>query len=135
MNSFKKMCEELEASIIDAYESGVSLEDAERLAAKFLHGQILVSQELKAADLSARMRKSGLKAVKAAVYTDACSKADKKPTESQLEHTINMNELVSNEQDALDQAEVDRDSLERYYNVFREGHVYMRGVAKGRFDG
>ena len=132
--SFEEFCESLSNKIVNAYEGNITIDDAEKLAAEFLYAQMRVSAELKKHDLDARMRKSGLKAVKAAVYTEACSKADKKPTESMLEHMINMHELVSNEQNELDKAEVDRDGLERYYNVFREAHLYFRGIAKGRFE-
>ncbi len=133
--SFKELCQQLEAKIQGSYESGVTMEQAEKLAAEFLFAQIKVSEQLKTADLSARMRKSGVKAVKAAVYTDACATSVKKPTEGQLEHLINMHDMVSNEQDALDAAEVERDDLERYYNIFMNAHVFFRGVAKGSFGG
>lgn len=132
--NFKQLCEKLQSKIISSYEQGVSLEDAERLAAEFLYAQMAVSAELKKADLDSRMRKSGVKALRAAVYTDICAKADKKPTETAIESMINMDSTVSSEQDEFDKAEVERDDLERYYNIFREAHVYFRGVAKGRLD-
>lgn len=131
---FKQFCDSLEVKIIAAYEQGVSLEDAEKLASEFLHGMLQVSSELKKADLNSRMRKSGNKAIRAAVYTDICAKSEKKPTESALDHLINMNDLVNKEQDALDSAEVERDELERYYNIFREAHIHFRGVSRGRMD-
>lgn len=134
MRSFKDFCESIEIKIIATYDEGVTLGEAEKLAGEFLHAQMVVSAELKKADLDSRMRKSGVKAVKAAIYTETCAKSEKKPTESALEHLINMNELVSSEQDELDKAEVDRDSLERYYNIFREAHIHFRGIAKGRMD-
>lgn len=128
-------CKELENHIIGAYEEGCTVEEAEKLAAKFLHGQMLVSTALRQSDLDSRMRKSGLKAVRAAVYTGICDKAEKKPTVDALEHMLNMNELVSNEQDALDASEVDRDELKRYYDMFQNAHIYFRGIAKGAFGG
>lgn len=134
MSNFKEFCKNLEEKIINSYSAGTSLEEAEKLAGEFLYAQIIVSTELKKADLNSRMRKSGLKAVKAAVYTDIVAKSEKKPTESAMDHSINMNEMVSKEQDELDKSEVDTDELERYYNIFREGHIYYRGLAKGRFD-
>lgn len=126
--------EEITLAIQNSYESGTSLEDAERLAAKCLYGQLQVSSALKAVDLDARMRKSGLKAVKAAVYLSEVKGADKKPTEAQLTALIDSNELVSNEQDAYDKAESERDELQRYYDVFLNAHIYYRGVSKGRFE-
>lgn len=131
---FKKLCEQLEAKIKTSYEDGVTLEDAERLGAEFLFAQMQVSTELKKADLDSRMRKSGVKAIRAAVYTNACSGADKKPTESALEHLLNSNDLVNGEQNELDLAEVTKLELERYYNIFREAHIFFRGISRGRMD-
>ncbi len=125
---------ELEKEIIDSYESGTTLESAEKLAAKFLHAQLQVSSDLQSADLDARMRKSGCKAIKSAVRTAAISKQEKKPTEGQLEDVVNMDEMVMSEQKSLDEAEVLKASLERYYDIFREAHIFFRGVAKGRFN-
>lgn len=134
MSNFNKFCKDLETKIQNSYEKGVSIEQAEKLAGEFLKAQMVVSDELKTSDLDSRMRKSGLKAVRAAVYMDAATKSDKKPTEAALESILNTNELVQNEQDALDKAEVDRDSLKRYYDIFREAHIYYRGIAKGSFS-
>lgn len=132
---FEELVKSLELKIQASYESGVSLEEAEKLASEFLFAQLTVSNQLRKADLDSRIRKSGLKAVKAAVYTDACSKADKKPTEGALEHLLNMNELVSGEQDSLDKAEVQRDELSRIYNIFQAAHVHFRQISKGQFGG
>lgn len=129
-----KLCQQLEDKIRAAYLEGVTLEDAEKLAAEFLYAQMAVSEELKKADLDSRMRKSGLKAVKAAVYLDECKKSDKKPSDTYLEQILNTTDLVGKEQDAFDLAEVERDSLSRYYDIFLNAHIYMRGIAKGRFE-
>jgi hypothetical protein len=134
MINFHKLCKELEEQIIKIYDEGISLEEAERLAARFLYAQLQVSTELKTADLNARMRKSGTKAVRASAYTEACRGADKKPTEAALSAMLDTNELVSKQQDELDKAEVTRDELERYYDIFLNAHIYLRGVAKGRFE-
>lgn len=132
--NIKDFCEELEKDIISSYEEGCTIEHAEKLAAKFLHGQLQVSQALKQQDLDSRMRKSGLKAVRAAVYAEIKAKGEKN-TVDQMEHMLNMNDLVSAEQDALDTAEVSRDDLKRYYDIFQNSHIYFRGVAKGAFGG
>lgn len=133
--SFQELCKSLEKKIQNAYTEGVTMEEAEKLAAEFLFAQIRISEALKTADLSARMRKSGVKAVRAAVYLDGAKQGDKKPSDVLLQAQVDTNELVSGEQDALDQAEVERDELERYYNIFQNGHIYFRGVAKGAFGG
>lgn len=125
---------ELEAKIVDSYENGVTLEGAEKLAGEFLVAQIHISKELKKSDLNSRMRKSGVKAVRAAIYMEAATKGDKKPSDVMLEAGVNMNELVQGEQNAFDEAEAERDELERLYNICREAHVHFRAIAKGRFE-
>lgn len=134
MSKFKTLCSELESLIEASYTDGVTLEDAEKLAGKFLSAQILVSQELKKADLDSRMRKSGLKAVRAAIYMEAATKTDKKPSDVMLQAMVDMNDLVQGEQNNFDEAEADRDDLERYYNIFREGHVHFRQLSRGKFE-
>lgn len=127
----RERLEEPAQKIKDSYEQGVTVVGAEALAGEFLSGMIEVSEELRNVDLDARMRKSGVKAVRAAVYLEEIKKADKKPSDSWLEALINSNELVTGEQDRLDESEVQRDLLESYYSVFKEAHIYFRGISKG----
>lgn len=129
--SLQELCQSLEASIKDAYESSVTVDDAERLAAKFLYGQMQVAQALRSQDLDARMKKSGLKAIKAAVYLAEVGKAEKKPTEAALTSLIDTDGLVQDNQNLLDTAEVDRDLLKSYFDIFNNAHIHFRGVAKG----
>lgn len=131
--NIKQFCEQLEVKIQKSYEQGVTLEESERLAGEFLHAQLKISEELKNRDLDARMRKSGLKAVRAHAYLDIIQKNDKKPTETHISALIDTNALVSSSQDELDSSEVNRDELERYYDVFQNAHVHYRSIAKGRF--
>jgi hypothetical protein len=131
---FTSFCKELEQDIQNAYESAPTIEEAERLAAKFLGAQLTVGAELSKADLDARMRKAGAKAVGAAVYMDAATKDAKKPSDVMLAAVVDMNELVMTERKALDEAEVKRDALENTLRVAREAHIYFRGLAKGRFE-
>ena len=129
-----KLFKEIEESIIAAYTEGVTLSEAEKLAAKCLHAQMKLSDSLKAADLNARMSKSGLKAIKAAVYLDEKSKAEKRPTEAELSALVDSNQLVSNEQTTLDTNEVSRDELHRLYDICLNGHIFFRGVSRGKFE-
>jgi len=131
----KNLLKSLEDKIVASYEEGVTAEQAEKLAGEFLYGQLKVSQALKDADLDSRMKKSGLKAVKASAYMEAASKGDKKPTEAAIAAMVDTNKLVSDEQDRFDTAEVERDELERYYNIFINAHVHFRSIAKGSFGG
>jgi hypothetical protein len=133
--TFQEKCKQLEAKIIATYTTGVSLEDAEKLAAEFLAAQLMVSEELKKADLDCRMRKTGLKAIKARLYIDSTKGLEKKPTEKALESIQDSNEEILEIQNDYDSAEVEKASLERYYDVFANSHIFFRGVAKGSFGG
>lgn len=129
------MHKELEKIIQNAYENGITLDDAERLAARFLHAQLKVSTELSRLELDSRMRKSGLKAVRAAVYLEEATKGDKKPSDVMLQAIVDRDKMVQDEQDAFDRAESSKNELERIYSVYQNAHIYFRGVAKGGFNG
>jgi len=68
------------------------------------------------------------------VYLDEAKKQDKKPSDVMLGALVDANDIVAGEQKRFDEAEADRDELERIYNVFREAHIHFRSIAKGRFD-
>lgn len=133
--SILKLCEDLSKDIKKAYEAPVTMEEAERLAAKFLGAQLSVAGEMQIVDLDARMKKSGTKAVKAAIYMEAATKGDKKPSDSFIQSVVDMSEITASSQNELDEAEVTRDALQNYYNVFKEAHIFFRGIAKGNFNG
>jgi hypothetical protein len=131
--TFQEFCSNLEAKIINSYEQGVTLEEAERLAGEFLGAQLRVSAELKNKDLDSRMRKSGLKALKAAVYMQTLT-AETKLTEAGKAAIVDSDVSVMKTQDDLDVSEVDKAELERYYDIFLNAHIFFRGVSKGRFE-
>jgi hypothetical protein len=130
MSKIMDFCSKLENKIIESYEDGITLEVAEKLAGEFLHAQMVISSELKKKDLDSRMKKQGVKALRAALYLDQKSKAEK-VTEANMAALLDSNELVSSEQNSLDEAEASRDELERYYNIFNSAHVYFRQLSKG----
>lgn len=134
MTPFDNLCKKLEKKIVDSYEEGVTVIEAEKLASEFLYAQLAVSSELKKADLDSRMKKSGVKAIRAAIYMQGATSGDKKPSDVLLQAQVDMNELVTGEQQAFDLAEATRDDLERYYNIFREAHIHFRGISRGRMD-
>lgn len=121
--------------IKDAYESGVTLPEAEKYAAQFLHAESVVAEELKRIDLDARMKKTGLKAIKGAVYLNHATKTDKKPSDKMLEALVDSDPLIGESQNGVDTAEVDRDYIKNHLNIFHEAHIYFRGIAKGNFGG
>lgn len=129
-----EFCTNLENKIETSYKEGTTVEGAERLAAEFLHAQLLVSSALKKVDLDARMKKSGVKGVRAAVYLEKAKEGDKKPSDVMLNALVDTNEIVQKQQDLLDTAESDRAELERYYDIFCNAHIFYRGIAKGRFE-
>jgi len=132
--NFQQLCEELEAEIQDSFKVGVTADDAEKLAGKFLYAMMQASEQLRKTDLDSRMKKTGVKAIRAAIYMEAATKDPKKPSDVMLEAIVNQNDIVQGEQNSLDEAEVNHDDLERYYNIFKEAHVHFRGIAKGKFD-
>lgn len=131
----KKYLEELEEDIKKAATENVEKDEAERLAAKFLLAQIEVSKSLRRADLTARLNKAAVKEKKASVYLAEVAKADKKPSDVLLEQIVNTDKGVWLEQSKFDASEVERDSLQDYFDVFKDSHIYFRSVGKGRFDG
>lgn len=131
MTEIQRLCEELETKIQETYTSGVTLEEAERLSARFLHAQMVLSRELRHASLDAKMRKSGVKSVRAAVYLNEVQKSDKKPTEAMLSAIIDTTDIVNSEEESLYKAETSADELSRYYDIFGQAHVYYRQVSKG----
>ena len=132
--TFTEYCEELQADIISAYESSPNLNEAEKLAAKFLNAMIETGKELQSCDLDFRMKRSGLKAIKGAVYLEAATKDAKKPSDVLIAALVDTDKLVISAQEAADAAEVYKNQLENYLSVFREAHIFMRGCAKGRFE-
>lgn len=128
--STKQLCEELEEDIKNAYEGEITISDAEKLAAKFLGAQMVLARELSVVDLSARMRKSGTKAVRAAVYLNEATATEKKPSDVLLNAKVDSNELVEKSQKELDEAEVESDLIQNYLNISKEGHIYFRGLCR-----
>ena len=130
----KAFCDDLTALIQASYEEGVTMEAAERIAGKFLHAQLMIADALKNADLDARMKKSGVKAIRAAIYMEGATGSDKKPSDVLLGALVDQNKLVQDQQSLFDEAEVSHDGLNRYYSVFREAHIHFRGIAKGKYE-
>lgn len=128
--TFKEYCDQLEQKIISSYEQGVTLEQAEKLSGEFLAAQLKVSSELRRSDLDSRMRKQGVKSIRAALYGKIKREAEK-ITEAAISAKLDCDELVSGEQQAYDEAEVDKAELERIYNVFQSAHVYYRQISRG----
>lgn len=125
---------ELQGILHQAYEGSVTIEDAERYAALFLETQMKIATRLQRADLDARMRKSGVKATRAKVFQAECAKSDKKPSDSVLEAAIEVSEEVRTEQQNYDNADSTREMLQTYLGIFREAHIYFRGISKGRYE-
>jgi len=132
--TFKEMVSELENLIIASYQEQTSQSEAEALATRFLEAQMKVSAELRRADLDSRMRKQGVKSIRSAVYLDEAKKQDKKPSDVWLQALVDSNEIVCGEQHRFDEAEAERDDLERIFGIFGNAHVHFRNMAKGSFN-
>lgn len=129
-----ELCKNLADKIKSSYEESITIETAEKLAGEFLHAQLLISEELRNKDLDSRMKKNGLKQVKAAVYLNKATETDKKPSDVLIQAVVDRDELVAGEQKSFDEAEVDRDLLQNYLNIFKDAHIHFRSIAKGRFE-
>lgn len=134
MSKILSFFDSLKQDITRSYEEGVTMEEAEKLAAKFLDGSIQVGEAIKVADLDRRMKKSGVKSIKAAAYLNAATQGDKKPSDKLIEAVVDSDTDVSAAQDLFDKAEVEVNHLSTLLDVFRESHIYFRGIAKGRFE-
>lgn len=124
----------LEQKIIQSYQEGVTPMTGETLAAEFLEAQIKVSEEVKIAALNARLNKSVLKEARAKLLYAEATKGDKKPSDSILQAIVDSDKRVLGIQNLFDESEEDANELERMYNIFREAHIFYRGISKGRFD-
>lgn len=127
MTTYQELIQSLETT----YQGGITLGEAEKLAAKALFVMDQLSRELVTKEGDRRLRKAGVKAIRAAIRIAEVKKYDKKPTESQLEDVLNTSEIVLAEESAFDSAEVDSEAYERMYSIAKEIHVYYRGVARG----
>ena len=125
---------ELEKDIQRTYTEGVTLPEAEKLAAKFLVAQMQIAEQLMTADLDARMRKGGTKGVKATIFLQKAMEGEKKPSDKMLDAMVDSDEIVRGEQDGLEKAEVNRDQLLNYLNIFKEAHIFFRGISRGKFE-
>lgn len=130
----KNYLKALEAKIVATYEEGVTMDQAEKLASEFLVAQIKVSQMLKDADLDARLKKSGVKAIRAGIYMETANKTDKKPSDTYIENVVNLDEHVETAQTMFDQADVEQAELSRLYSIYGNAHIHFRSVAKGKFE-
>jgi hypothetical protein len=123
--------EELKKAIQQAYEEGVSLEDAERHAARCLDAQIGLNEVIQTSALDARLKKNGYKTLRASNYLAIVQASDKKPTEAAIDATLSTTPEVTAAEDAYQTAEIETEALKRYFDIFRDAHIYFRGVAKG----
>ena len=125
---------ELAAVIQTAYDEGVSMEHAERLAARCLGVQLKIAEQLSVSDLDGRMKKNGLKTMKANAYMKNATATEKKPTESMLDAMVTQDKDVANSAELYERADAKTASLTIYLGIFKDAHIYFRGIAKGRFE-
>lgn len=135
MKTLEQLCEELTDDIQNAYDQSVTMDEAEKLATRFLSAQMTLVSKLQKSDLDARMKKQGVKAMRGQVYGESASKGEKKPTEAAIASMIETNELVKAEQKQFDTAENNAEYVKNILGVCREAHIHFRTIAKGQFSG
>lgn len=129
-----ELSNDLKNLIDKAYEQGVTIPEAEKLAAKTLSVRLEISEELMSVDLDSRMRKHGVKAVRAEVYMEELKKHDKKPAEAYLDNVVNLSDAVRNEERDYAESDTHRGLLVNYLDIFKDAHIYFRGIAKGNYE-
>lgn len=135
MKTINDILAELKTAIDAAYENGVTMPEAEKLASMALSYRIAIADELRSIDIDSRMKKHGVKAVRAAVYMEELKKHEKKPAEAYLENAVNISDLVEKAEREFAEADVTREHLENYMSVLADAHVYFRQIAKGNYEG
>lgn len=130
------LCKSLEDKIKSAYEESVTISEAEKLAAEMLQAELTLALEYQTASLDARMRKSGVKSIRGAVYMEIATKDPKKPSDAMINAQVDMHEIVCSEQKAFDESEVEAEYIYNVLSVVRNAHIYFRGISKqGSFSG
>lgn len=128
------LCAELKEAIDSAYSQGVTIPEAEKLAARTLTIRIELADELKSVSLDMKMKRHGVKAVRANVYMEELVKHEKKPAEAFLENAVNLAESVASEEMAHAEAEAEYQKLVAYLDIFKDAHLFFRNIAKGTFE-
>lgn len=123
-------CSALEEKIKDAYEQSITITEAEKLAGEFLHAQMYIARALQTRSLDARMRKQGVKAIRAGVYLEGAMAGDKKPSDVLLNAQVDADERVKLAQGQFDTAEVEAEALQNYFRIFESAHVYFRQLSR-----
>lgn len=131
MTKYDKLTFEIQKS----EEQSITINEAERNAALSLAAMVELSAWLKIEDKNRRMRKSGLKAIKAAIRLEAVQKQEKKPTEGALEDLVNVNPDYRAAEELYDDAEATVAELDRQFDISRESHLYFRTISKAAMNG
>lgn len=126
--------ESLISDIQHAAEEGVTMEEAEKIAAKALFVMNSLGEMRANSDRERRMRKKGLKAICSTVRLEEIQKHEKKPTEGALDDAVNLHKDAQHNQDLYDDSEVTLNEMDYKFDIAKEAHIYFRGVAKGRFE-
>lgn len=134
MKTINDVVGELKDILEKAYEHGLTFQEAEKVASQTLSLRIALADELRAVDLDAKMKKHGVKAVRAAVYMEEIKKHEKKPAEAYLDNAVNLSPLVEQEERAYATAQVNCDHLVTYLDIMKDAHIFFRTVAKGNFE-
>ena len=132
--NLNKTLQELQDTIARAYTEGVTMQEAERLAAHTLSVRLQIADHIKSSDLDARMKKHGVKAIRAQVYLEQIAANEKKPTEAWLESAVNMSDLVKAEETLYAESDTDTRRLETYSDVLKDAHIFFRKVMGGSFE-
>lgn len=131
LESGNRFFDQLKAEVAKIYLEGITMGEAEKLAAKFLHAQMQVSELIQGRDLDTRLKKSGVETIESQVLLEETRKHEKKPSESILNATAATDLTVNAAKDSYYRAVTETEGLKRLYDMLHEAHIYCRGIAKG----
>lgn len=121
----------LEEKIKNSYEVSLDLSEAEKLASEFLYAHMVLTREYQRVSLDARMRKAGLKSIKASVYLAEAGQGEKKRSDVLLNALVDVSAIVATSQEAFDTSETTAELIQGWINVVQQGHIHFRQMSKG----
>lgn len=126
----KKLIEKLQARIQEVYEDGVTVTKSEDITHELADAEFKLVTMITPLDMDVRMRKHGVKQIRAAVYLDIIKNSEKKPTESQLAAMVDSDALVTEAQNSYDEAESLLAEAERLLDAVHNSQVVFRTLMK-----
>jgi hypothetical protein len=126
----KDLIEQLQKRVSEVYENGTTVSQSEEITHELADAEFKLVTMITPLDLDARMRRHGVKQIRAAVYLDIIKNSEKKPTEAQIAAMVDSDSLVSDAQKGYDGAEAALAEAERLLDAVHNSQVVFRTLMK-----